>query len=246
MIKRHLNLCLIAMAVFLSGYVGYRFYATRVETALSTSIVKQVQFEPKNLITAADRAFLRQAEIVNQRSREITKRFPSLKLPAWVYTPENWNNSRVSPVKVIFQQVDMVAFEAVEMPDDNMYRARALKEKVLPELGVVGGQEGVYIRNPPVPEAPPDIHHHFPPRHMDPDSPDPPSKSYPLIATMIIDRDGTTLMRLEDWIELVGGVGHAQALLQEAGWQDTLPIETHLHHSAFIPETSPTNRHIPE
>ena len=67
MTKRRLNLCLIAMAVFLSGYVGYRFYVTRVETALSTSTVKQVQFEPNNPIKAPDRAFLRQAEIVNQR-----------------------------------------------------------------------------------------------------------------------------------------------------------------------------------
>ncbi len=246
MTKRRLNLCLIAITVFLSGYVGYRFYATRVENALSTSIVKQVQFEPNNPITDADRAFLRQAEIVNQRPREITKRFPSLKLPAWVYTPTNWNSNHFSPVKVIFEQVDVVVFEAVEMPDNNMYRARALQEKVLPELGVVDGQEGVYISNPPVPEDPPEIRHHFPPRRVDPDSPDPPSKLYPLIATMIIDRDGTTLMRLEDWIELVGGAGHAQALLQEAGWQDTLPIETHLHHSAFTPETPPSNRHIPE
>lgn len=124
-------------------------------------------------------------------------------------------------------------------------RARGKEVRVLPELGVVDGQEGVYIRNPPVPEDPPDIHHHFPPRRVGPDSPDPPPKLYPLIATMIIDRDVTTLMRLEDWIELVGGTGHAQALLQEAGWQDPLPIETHLHHSASTPETSPTNRHIP-
>ena len=132
------------------------------------------------------------------------------------------------------------------MPNHNIYRARALKEQVLPELGVVDGQEGVYIRNPPVPEDPPDIRYHFPPRRVDPDSPDPPPKLYPMIATMIIDRDGTTLMRLEDWIELVGGAGHAQTLLEEAGWQDPPPIETHLHHSAFTPETPPTNRHIPE
>lgn len=246
MTKRRLNLCLIAMTVFLSGYVGYRFYATRVETALSTSIVKQVQFEPNNPITATDRAFLRQAEVANQRPREIKKRIPSLKLPAWVYTPDNWTSSRVSPVKVIFRQVDVVVFKAVEMPDHKMYRARALKEKVLPELGVVDGQEGIYIENPPIPEDPPDIRDHFPPRHVDPNSPDPPPKLYPLIATIIIDRDGTTLMRLEDWIELVGGARHAQTLLEEAGWQDPLPIETYIHHSTFTPETPPTNRHIPE
>ena len=53
-------------------------------------------------------------------------------------------------------------------------------------------------------------------------------------------------MRLEDWIELVGGVGHAQTLLEEAGWQDPLPIETYLPQSTFTPETPPTNHHIPE
>ena len=244
--KRCLNLCLIAMAVLLSGYVGYRFYVTRVETALSTSIAKQVQFDPNSAITATDRAFLRQAELVSQQPREIEKRFPSLKLPAWVYTPAKWDSNRFSPIKVIFQQVDAVVFEAVEMPNHSRHGARALKEQVLPELGVVGGQEGVYIRNPPIPEAPPDIHRHFPPRDVDPDSPDPPPKSYPLIATMIIDRDGTTLMLLEDWIELVGGAGHAQTLLEEAGWQDPLPIQTYIPRSTFTPETPPTNHHIPE
>ena len=125
--KRCLNLCLIAMAVLLSGYVGYRFYVTRVETALSTSIAKQVQFDPNNAITATDRAFLRQAEVVSQQPREIEKRFPSLKLPTWVYTPAKWDSDRFSPIKVIFQQVDVVVFEAVEMPNHSRHGARAFE-----------------------------------------------------------------------------------------------------------------------
>ena len=242
MFRRRLIFCILALVVFSGGYLGYRFYGNRVAIEESAPIAKTTQFEPSEAITAADRAFLRQAEVVSRHPREIKKRFPSLKLPAWVYKPGSWNSSPVNPLKVIFQQVDVVVFEPVRMLDDNMYRVRPLKETMLPELGVIGDQKGVYIKNPPIPEDPPDIRHHFPPRHVDPDSPDRVPKSYPLIAKMIIDQDGTPLMRLEEWIELVGGVGQAQMLLEEAGWQDSVPIETLIHQSTLEAQAPPTNR----
>jgi hypothetical protein len=242
MFTRRLAFCILALAVFSGGYLGYRFYGNPVATEESAPIAKTTQLEPNKAITATDRAFLRQTEVVSRHPREIKKRFPSLKLPAWVYKPERWNSSPINPVKVIFQQVDVVVFEAVRLLDDNMYKARPLKETMLPELGVIGDQKGVYIKNPPIPENPPDIRHHFPPRHVDPDSPDRVPKSYPLIAKIIIDQDGTPLMRLEEWIELVGGVGQAQMLLEEAGWQNSTPIETLIHQSTFEAQAPPTNR----
>ena len=242
MFRRRLIFGILALAVFSGSYLGYRFYGNRVATEESGPIAKTTQFEPSEAIRATDRAFLRQAEVVSRPPREIKKRFPSLKLPAWVYKPESWNSSPVNPVKVIFQQVDVVVFEAVRMLDDNMYRVQPLKETMLPELGIIGDQKGVYIKNPPIPEDPPDIRHHFPPPHVNPDSPDQVPQSYPLIAKMIIDQDGTPLMRLEEWIELVGGVGQAQILLEEAGWQDSAPIEMLIHQSTLEAQAPSTNR----
>ena len=242
MFRRQLIFCILALAMFSGGYLGYRFYGNHVATEESAPIAKTTQFEPSEAIRATDRAFLRQAEVVNRHPREIKKRFPSLKLPAWVYRPEDRNSNPVNPVKVIFQPVDVVMFEPVRMLDANMHRVRPLKETMLPELGVIGDQKGVYIKNPPIPEDPPDIRHHFPPRHVDPDSPDRVPKSYPLIAKLIIDQDGTPLMRLEEWIELVGGVGQAQMLLEEAGWQDSVPIETLIHQSTLEAQAPPTDR----
>ena len=194
----------------------------------------------------ADRAFLWQEEAVSQLPRDIKKRFPSLKLPVWVYTPEKWNSSAVNPVNIIVLPADVVVFHAIGLPDKEMYKVRPLKENMLPELGILSGEEGVYIKNPPIPDNPPDIRDHFRSRDAARESLDLPPKSYPLIAKIIVDPEGSYLMRLEDWIELVGGEGQAQRLLEEAGWQDSVPIEALIQQSAFKAEAPPANRSIQE
>lgn len=242
MLKRHVILYTIGSALLLGAFVGYRFYDAPIETEKSGPIAESIQFEPSEEIKTADRAFLWQEEAESQRPRDIRKRFPSLKLPVWAYTSEQRNSSIVNPVKIIVLPREMVAFQAIRQSDGEMYKVRPLKENILPELGTLIGEEGVYIKNPPIPEDPPDVRRHFPPRHVDPDSPDRVPKSYPLIAKMIIDSDGSSLMRLEDWIELVGGEGQAQKLLEEAGWRASVPIETLIHQSTLETQGPPTNR----
>ena len=242
MLKRHVILYTIGSALLLGAFVGYRFYDAPIETEKSGPIAESIQFEPSEEIKTVDRAFLWQEEAESQLPRDIRKRFASLKLPEWGYTPKKWGSSVSNPVKIIVLPADAVVFHAIGLPDEEMYKVRPLQEKMLPELGTLIGEEGVYIKNPPIPEDPPDVRRHFPPRHVDPDSPDRVPKSYPLIAKMIIDSDGSSLMRLEDWIELVGGEGQAQKLLEEAGWRASVPIETLIHQSTLETQGPPTNR----
>lgn len=246
MLKRYLILYIVGLAVLLGAFMGYRFYDEHIENERSRPIAESIQFEPSKEIKTVDRAILWQEEAVSQLPRDIKKPLPSLKLPVWVYTPEKWNSSVVNPVKIIVLPADVVVFHAIGLPEEEMYKVRPLQENMLPELGILTGEEGVYIKNPPLPENPPDIRDHLPPRDWTPDSPDLPPKSYPLIATMIIDSDGSYLMRLEDWIELVGGEDQAQRLLAEAGWQNSVPIEALIQQSVFKAEAPPTNRSIQE
>ena len=189
--KRHVILYTIGSALLLGAFVGYRFYDAPIETEKSGPIAESIQFEPSEEIKTADRAFLWQEEAESQLPRDIKKRFPSLKLPEWVYTPKKWGSSVSDPVKIIVLPADAVVFHAIGLPDEEMYKVRPLQEKMLPELGILIGEEGIYIKDPPIPDNPPDIRDHFPPRHVDPDSPDRVPKSYPLIAKMIIDSDGS-------------------------------------------------------
>ena len=242
MLKRYLILYVLGSALLLGAFMGYRFYDDHIETERSRPIAESTQFNPSEEIKAADRAFLWQEEAVSQLPRDINKRFPSLKLPVWVYTTEKWDSSVSNPVKVVVRPVDVVMFQAIGLADEEMYKVRPLKENMLPELGILSGEVGVYIKNPPIPDNPPDIRDHFRSRDAARDSPDLPPKSYPLIAKMIIDPDGSYLMRLEDWIELVGGESQAQRLLEEAGWQDYVPIEALIQQSAFKAEAPPVNR----
>ena len=244
MLTRHLILYIVGPALLLGAFMGYRFYDDHIET--ERSIAESLQFDSSEEIKMADRAFLWQEEAVSQLPRDIKKRFPSLKFPVWVYTPEKWNSSAVNPVNIIVLPADVVVFHAIGLPDKEMYKVRPLKENMLPELGILSGEEGVYIKNPPIPDNPPDIRDHFRSHDAARDSLDLPPKSYPLIAKIIVDPEGSYLMRLEDWIELVGGEGQAQRLLEEAGWQDSVPIEALIQQSAFKAEASPANRSIQE
>lgn len=242
MSKRHLILYTIALAVPLSAYVGYRFYDNRVAAGKSIRTAKVAQFETGEDIQAADRAFLRQAEAVRQLPRDIKTHLPSSKLPVWVYTPAQWDSSVVNPVKVIVLPMEAVAFHALRLPDGKAYKARPLKEQRLPALGVISGHEGIYIKNPPIPENPPEFRSDSPRWDVPSDSSDVPPNSYPLIATFVIDQDGTPLMRLEDWIKLVGGAGRAKALLDEAGLPDSIAVETLIHQSTVTAEPPNANR----
>ena len=246
MLKRHIILYIVGPALLLGAFMGYRFYNDHIETERSRPIAESIQFESSEEIKTTARAFLWPEEAVSQLPRDIKKRLPSLKIPVWVYTPEKWNSGVVNPVKIVVLPEDVVVFQAIGLPDAETYKVRPLKENMLPELGILSGEEGVYIRNPPIPENPPDIRDHFRLRDVAPDSPDLPPKSYPLIAKIIVDPDGSYLMRLEDWIELVGGEGQAQQLLEEAGWRASVPIRTLIHHSTSEAEASSANRSTQE
>lgn len=246
MLKRYLILYIAGLAVLLGTFMGYRFYDEHIETEGSRPIVESIQFEPSKEIKTVDRAFLWQEEAVSQLPRDVKKRLPSLQLPVWVYTPEKWNSSVVNTVKIIVLPADVVGFHAIGLPDEETHTVRSLQENMLPESGILTGEEGVYIKNPPIPENPPNIREHLPPRDSAPDSPDLPPKSYPLIATMFIASDGSYLMRIENWIELVGGEDQAQRLLEEAGWQDSVPIEALIQQSALKAEAPPANSSIQE
>ena len=246
MLKHYLILYIVGLAALLGAFMGYRFYDEHIENELSRPIAESIQFEPNKEIKTVDRAFLWQEEAVSQLPRDIKKRLPSLKLPVWVYTPEKWNSNVVNPVKIIVLPADGVLFHAIGLAEEEMYKVRPLEENMLQELGILTGEEGGYIKNPPIPENPSDIRDHFRSRDAARDSPDSPPKSYPLIAKMIIDSDGSYLMRLENWIELVGGEDQAQRLLEEAGWQDSVPIEALIQQSALKAEAPPASSSIQE
>ena len=218
MSKCRLIFCIIALAVFFSAYVGYRFYENRVKPTLAA---KAIQFE----VNETDRAFLLRAEPVSQLPREVAKRSPSLVLPVWAYTSEKWNNGAVDSVKAIALRADAVAFHVIKVPDGKIYRLPLPKEKMLLERDIISDREVIYIRIFTTPENPPEIRLDDPIFPFDAPMSDEPPIPYPLIAKFLNKQDDTSLTQLGDWIKSVGGEAQAQALLEQAGLSDSVRIE---------------------
>ena len=59
---------------------------------------------------------------------------------------------------------------------------------------------------------------------------------------LIESGDDTSLMQLKDWIKSVGGAARAQALVEELGWPDSVPIDSVIIRSTFRIETAITIR----
>lgn len=56
---------------------------------------------------------------------------------------------------------------------------------------------------------------------------------------IVIESGETSVTQLGDWIESVGGVGRAQALVEELGWPDSVPIDSVIIRSTFKAEPPP-------
>lgn len=56
---------------------------------------------------------------------------------------------------------------------------------------------------------------------------------------IVIESGETIVTQLGDWIESVGGVGRAQALVEELGWPDSVPIDSVIIRSTFKSEPRP-------
>lgn len=57
---------------------------------------------------------------------------------------------------------------------------------------------------------------------------------------VVIESGEISVTRLGDWIESVGGVGRAQALVEELGWPDSVPVDSVIIQSTFKAEPLPT------
>ena len=222
MSKRRVALYTIALAVFSSTYLGYRFYDAQLQPSRTP---KAGQFEAGDVIGSTDRTFLRQPEPLNQLPRKIAKESPLLSPPVWTYTPKQWNRGTIDLVEVISLPTVVTELHAADLPDGKTYRLPLPKEKMLLEGDTLSDQEIIYIRIVTTPENPPEMRFDDPIDPFDvPKSEEPPSP-YPLIANIIKKPDDTSLAQLKNWIESVGGAAQAQALIEEAGLSDTVRIE---------------------
>ena len=219
MSKRCLIFSALLLAVLFSVYVGYRFHDNRVKPI---PIGAATQFESGEEIESTNRAFLQRAEAVDQMPRDIKKRFPSLKPPAWTYTPKKWDGGGVDSVQVVALATDVVGFHATKLPNGNTYRLPLPKERVLLEGDIISDQEVIYIRIFTTPENTPEFPPSFHELRIPSDVPIP----YPLIAKAFDSPDDATLTQLRDWIKSVGGAARAQSLLEAAGLSDSIRIET--------------------
>lgn len=222
MSKRRVVLYTIALAVFSSTYLGYRFYDAQLQPSRTP---KAVQFEAGDVIGSTDRTFLRQPEPINQLPRKMTNGSPLLSPPVWTYTPKQWNRGAIDLVEVISFPKVVTEFHAADLPGAKIYRLPLPKEKMLLDGDTLSDQELIYIRIVTTPENPPEMRLDAPTDPFDvPKSEEPPSP-YPLIADVIKKPEDTSLAQLRNWVESVGGAARAQALLEEAGLSDTVRIE---------------------
>ena len=136
--KRHLIFSALLLAVLFSAYIGYRFHENRVKPI---PIGKATQFESGEEIEPTNRAFLQRSEAVDQMPRDIKKRFPSLKLSAWTYTPKKWDGGGVDSVQVVALATDAVGFHATKLPDGSTYRLPLPKERVLLKGDIISDQD---------------------------------------------------------------------------------------------------------
>ncbi|MYE90986.1 hypothetical protein F4X33_18535 [Candidatus Poribacteria bacterium] len=210
MSKRHLIFFAIALAVFFSVYVGYRFYENRTKSLLAAK-------DANEWFASINRAFLQRVESANRLPRETAMRFPSLTPPVWPYTPEKWDSGgAVDSDKVGALATDVVGIHTTKLPDGRAYRLPLPKEKTILEGDITSDQEIIYIIFT-TPENMPE----FPPPNFD-EFPIP----YPLIAKAFDSPDDASLTQFRDWIESVGGAARAQSLLGAAGLSDSIRIET--------------------
>jgi hypothetical protein len=56
---------------------------------------------------------------------------------------------------------------------------------------------------------------------------------------IVLESGEISVTRLGDWIESVGGVGRAQALVEELGWPDSVPIDSVIIRATFKAEPPP-------
>ena len=220
MSKHRLIFSALLLAVLFSAYIGYRFHDNRVKPI---PIEKATQFKSGKEIESTNRAFLQRAEAVDQMPRDIKKRFPSLKSPAWTYTPKKWDGGAVDSVQVVALATDVVGFHATKLPDGNTYRLPLPKDRILLDGDVISDQEVIYIRIFTTPENTPDI---TPPSFDKLRVPEESPIPYPLIAKAFDSPDDATLGQLRDWIKSVGGAARAQSLLEAAELSDYIRIET--------------------
>ncbi len=219
MSKRRLICYTIALAAFFSAYVGYKLYESRTQ---STRTATTNQLDASVGLGSMDRAFLQRQESVSQLTRGIAKRFPSLKLPVWTYTPEKLDSSTVDSVKAIALVSGVVEFHSTRLPDAKAYRLPLPAEKTLLAGDIISAQEVIYLifTTPEnTPEFPPPSFHEL-------QSPSDASIPYPLIAKAFDSPNDAALTQLRDWIESVGGAARAQSLLEAAGLSDSIRIET--------------------
>ena len=215
MSKRPLICYTIALAAFFSAYVGYKLHENHTKPP---PVAKHANERRESM----NRAFLQGEETVTQLPREVGKRFPSLKLPIWTYTPERWDRAAADSVKVIALATDVVGFHATKLPDGKSYRLPLPKEKTLLDGDIISNQETTYIILT-TPENTPD----FPPPSFDDlRIPDESPIPYPLIAKILNSPDDASLTELGDWIKSVGGAARAQSLFEAAGLSDSIRIET--------------------
>ena len=219
MSKRRLICYTIALAAFFSAYVGYKLYESRAKSARTATAN---QLDASAGLGSLDRAFLQRQESVSQLTRGIAKRFPSLKLPVWTYTPEKLDSSAVDSVKAIALVSEVVEFHPTRMPDVKAYRLPLPEEKTLLAGDIISTQEVIYfifITPENAPEFPPPSFHEL-------QIPSDVSIPYPLIAKAFDSPDDAALTQLRDWIKSVGGAARGQSLLEAAGLSDSIRIET--------------------
>ena len=215
MSKRRLICYTIALAAFLSAYVGYKLHENHTKPPPAAKGANE-------RLESMNRAFLQRAESVNQVQREVAKRFPSLKFPIWTYTPEKLDSSPVDSVKAIALVTGVVEFPAAKLPDGKVYRLPLPKEKTLVAGDAIISQQVILSIFTPYENAT-DIG----PRSLDERrSPDISPIPYPLIAKILNSPDDASLTELGDWIGSVGGAARAQSLIEAAGLSDSIRIET--------------------
>ena len=223
MSKRRLICYIIALAVFSSAYVGYKLHESHTKSTRATTAD---QLDASAGLGLLDHTFLQRQESANQLTREIAKRFPSLKLPVWTYTPEKLESSAVDSVKAIALVNKSVEFHPTRLPDARAYRLPLPEEKTLLAGDIISAQEVIYIifTTPEnTPDFPPPSFHEL---QIPSDVPIP----YPLIAKAFDSPDDAALTQLRDWIKSVGGAARAQSLIEAAELADSIRIETVMIH----------------
>ena len=210
-------------------------------------MVKAIQFEAGAETEPTNRAFLQRAEAASQLPRDVKKQFPSPNPPAWAYIPDKRNSSAVETVQDISLPTAVVAFDIGEMSDGQIPPP---KEIILPEWRIISVRDEPDKTIPPIPPDPDFSRLSRPlPKFFEYATKVYTSRQLGIsIAELevkiangeiVIESGEIAVMRLGDWIESVGGVGRAQALVEELGWPDSVSIDSVIIRSTFKAEPPP-------